>query len=483
MLLFKFVSLLILSCISLCELQSPLKPNDGYKIAIIGAGAGGSSAAFYLQNYTSHNYNITIFEKSNYIGGRSTTIKNHSPDTNLSIELGASVFVGANRILCNAVREFNLNTTSFDLSEKYPDAGFKGNFGVWNGTDFVYKTKGDESYIGGLFEILWKYGTSPIRIYRLVQKTVGKFVHFFYYENFPFRLNEIVQEIKFDEITGVNGDEFLKLEKISDEFANDIIEASTRVNYASNLNDIHGLETIVSMAAEDTMQVIGGNYQIFEKFIEKSGSNLLSNTNVYKIIQKGSKWIVESDLGKDIFDHVIIAAPLHQSGVIIEGDVLELEEVEYRTLYVTYVATSRSNPINHDYFGKNDVLIPEMILTKSSKEFIPFYSINIVDYDNITDTIFYKIFSPIPLDNESLSNYLFQDIKNVEIIFTKKWSPYPILKPIKKFPDFEIGKGLWYLNSMEQFISTMETSALAGASVAGLISKDRNTTVISLPFY
>lgn len=484
MLLFNIISTFILLQISICEVQTPFQQDTKpHKIAIIGAGAGGSSSAFYLQNYTSNYYNITIFEKSNYVGGRSTTIKNHSPDNNLSIELGASVFVGANRILCNAVREFNLSTTSFDLDEKYPDAGFKGNFGVWNGTNFVYKTSGDESYIGGIFKILWKYGISPIRIYKLVQQTVGKFVHFFYYENFPFRLNEIVEEIGFDELTGSTGYEILKLKKISDEFSNDIVEASTRVNYASNLNDIHGLETVVSMAAEDTMQVIGGNFQIFENFIKKSGAKLLLNTNVYKVSQLRDKWIVESDLGKDEFDQVIIAAPLDQTGIVIEGDeILELEKIEYRTLYVTYVSTPRSNPVNHSYFG-DDVIIPEMILTRSSEKFIPFYSINIVDYDNITDTIFYKIFSPQSLDNKMLSNYLFQDIENVSIIFSKIWEPYPILKPTIKFPDFEIGQGLWYLNSMGQFISTMETSALAGASVAGLISKGRNTTVISLPFY
>ncbi len=468
---------------SLGELQSPLTPSKE-KIAIIGAGAGGSSASYYLQKFTSDGFNITLFEAEHYIGGRSTTISNYSPNnsTNFSIELGASVFVGANRILWNGVREFNLTTTSFDLSDKYPDK-FKGDFGVWNGTDFVFRTNGDESTIGGIFKIFWKYGLSPLRLYWLVRNTVGDFVHFFYYTYFPFQLDGIVSRIGFDQLTNSTGAFFLAKKKISEDFANDIVEASTRVNYASNLNGIHGLETVVSMAAEKAVQVVGGNYQIFEGFIKHSGANLLLNTRVSKLRQLNGKWIVETGSGQiDEFDQVIIAAPLHLSQIEIEGEnITELEEVEYRDLHVTFVSTPKSNPIENEYFGKGQV--PELILTRSSTSNIPFFSINIVEYDNVTDTIFYKIFSPNPIDEKILSEYLFEDLTDVSIIFTKLWNPYPILKPKDHFNNFQIGEKLWYLNSIEEFISTMETSALAGASVAGLISAGKNTTEISLPFY
>ncbi|CCH45687.1 Prenylcysteine oxidase 1 [Wickerhamomyces ciferrii] len=473
-----YISLLVIGL--LAEVQQPLVPQHKERIAIIGAGAGGSSAAYHLQNFTSHYFNITIFEKNNYIGGRSTTIENYDNSTDLPIELGASVFVNANKILFNAVEQFGLETQSFSIHEQYPDI-FKGSIGIWNGTDFVYKTKGEEGVLFGTIKFLWKYGLSPIRSYLLVRDIVKKFINDYYRDGFPFTLNEIVQKSGFDEFTNTDGESFLISKSISEIFTKNIIEAATRVNYASNVDEIHGLEAVVSLAAEDTVQVVGGNYKIFEKFIDKSEAKLSLNTGVHNITKLNGKWTIHSDLGIDDFDQVIIAAPLRQTGITINGEISELQDVEYRKLHVTYVTTSKSNPVNHKYFGIEEEA-PELILTSSGIDHIPFFSVNVVHYDNITERITYKIFSPDKIDSNFLSSYLFNDITDVDIVFEKLWNPYPVLKPTDKFDDFKIGDGIWYLNSIERFISTMETSALAGASVAGLISEGKNTSEIRLSY-
>ena len=41
--------------------------NNKKKVAIIGAGPAGASAAYYLQK---EGYEVTVFEKENFIGGR-----------------------------------------------------------------------------------------------------------------------------------------------------------------------------------------------------------------------------------------------------------------------------------------------------------------------------------------------------------------------------------------------------------------------------
>lgn len=72
-----------------------------------GAGAAGSSAAYHLRKYANESgipINVTVFEKTGRIGGRTLTV-NVYDDPIEPIELGASIFVDVNYILSNATRD------------------------------------------------------------------------------------------------------------------------------------------------------------------------------------------------------------------------------------------------------------------------------------------------------------------------------------------------------------------------------------------
>ncbi len=86
------------------------------RIAIIGAGAGGSSAAFYLSEHLQV-AEVTIFEASGYVGGRAHTI-NALNDSRYPVEIGASIFVEANRNLVSAAELFDL-----ELIKNSPNLG------------------------------------------------------------------------------------------------------------------------------------------------------------------------------------------------------------------------------------------------------------------------------------------------------------------------------------------------------------------------
>lgn len=101
--------------------------------AAIGAEAGRSSFAYYLQRYTSHAHNLTIFDKNGYAAGRSVTVGKYAasmgpgpyPDTVQSTEsvvfdesvyesdvkLGESIIVSADKILRHTVEGFGLETS------------------------------------------------------------------------------------------------------------------------------------------------------------------------------------------------------------------------------------------------------------------------------------------------------------------------------------------------------------------------------------
>ena len=58
------------------------------KLAIIGTGIAGMSAAYFLKE----KYVITIFEKNDYIGGHTNTIDVHDGEKNCPMDTGFMVF-------------------------------------------------------------------------------------------------------------------------------------------------------------------------------------------------------------------------------------------------------------------------------------------------------------------------------------------------------------------------------------------------------
>jgi prenylcysteine oxidase/farnesylcysteine lyase len=178
------------------------------RVAIIGAGAAGSSTAYFLRKYADEAnlpIDIIVFEKNSYIGGRSTTVfafENEDEaallQPRIPVELGASIFVNVNRILVDAVNEFNLSTDSASR----PRSGEEDErelLGVWNGDQFVFTQR-----LGGskwqswwsTAKLLWRYGVSPYRTLKLMQSTVGGFFRLYDEPLFPWRngLSEAIAE-------------------------------------------------------------------------------------------------------------------------------------------------------------------------------------------------------------------------------------------------------------------------------------------------
>ncbi|KIO16489.1 hypothetical protein M407DRAFT_85972 [Tulasnella calospora MUT 4182] len=97
------------------QLQVDVAPPP-LRIAVIGAGAGGSSAAFWISKAKERQdmkVEVHIFDKNDYVGGK----------------LGGSVFVRANKNMFRATEEFGLNVT--DLSREDDDMT------VWDGDQVI----------------------------------------------------------------------------------------------------------------------------------------------------------------------------------------------------------------------------------------------------------------------------------------------------------------------------------------------------------
>lgn len=178
---------------------------------ISGAGAGGSSSAYHLQKYASEaevSINVTIFERSSYIGGRSTTVNAYGNELE-PVELGASIFVEVNAILKNASREFGLHAKPSSTEEAEI-------LGIWDGAEFVYTQKDSDWKYWDIAKLFWKYGLAPLKTQRLMKTVVGRFLQLYEPPYFPFRsLGERIEELDLKTIASVTGEQFLAQNNVS----------------------------------------------------------------------------------------------------------------------------------------------------------------------------------------------------------------------------------------------------------------------------
>ncbi|CAJ2509396.1 Uu.00g144220.m01.CDS01 [Anthostomella pinea] len=512
--------------------------HDVKQVAVIGAdptspgaGAAGSSAAYHLQQYAAASglaVNITIFEKTSHIGGRTLTVDVFAEPLE-PVEVGASIFVDVNYILSNATRAFGLPVRESGTDED-------GLLGVWDGVRFVYTQNTNSWGWWNLARLFWKYGSAPYYTHRLVQETVGTFLKLYEAPYFPFRsLTTRAYQLGLVKVTGLTGEQFLAENKLDGPFAHDIIQASTRVNYASNLQYIHGLGTMVAMAPEGAKAVVGGNWQIFSSMVAASKATVYLNSSVtsittepgsgaskYRIKTSSSSSSVDtttSALGPETqhhvpFDSVILATPYQFANITHAPDLLPhpIDAIPYATLHVTLFATPFR--LSAAFFGlEPGAEVPISVLTTLNPDETPksgadgagsagFYSatlVKVVTNPRTTGTEYvYKIFSPKKVTAAFLSELLGvavpetftppetdtaasaapsanADDESSVVVDPVSWyhatvfHPYPQKFPRVTFQDPILADGMYYTSGIESFISTMETSALMGMNVARLI--------------
>lgn len=483
---------------------------DGYdartkvkNVAIIGAGAAGSSAAYYLKRFAEGSglaVNITVFERNDYVGGRTTTVYAYDMPSE-PVELGGSIFVEVNTILVNAAKEFNLSTSGFQTARQ----GIKGPaLGVWNGQEFII-TAGVDSTWWNTAKLLWRYGLASLRTRNLMKATTAKFFSMYNEPIFPFKsLTQVLQDVGLTAVTAATGEQYLSEDGISNLFATEIIQASTRVNYAQNLPYIHGLETMVCMATEGAMSVEGGNWQIFAEMLRASGATVRFGTRMTALDKKqdGSYIATAKASGNDAaaidtstqFDTVILAAPFQYANLSIKPASFYVpDEIPYVQLHVTLFTSPHL--LSPGFFGLPvGQPAPHVVLTtlapsdhaKSGPEGVGsagFFSISLLrQVDNPltgSSEYLYKIFSPEPPNSTFLASLLglrhhgaeeYLSEEDMSWMHRKVWDSYPYEFPRITFEEIQLDDDLWYTSGIESLISTMETSALMGKNVARLIT-------------
>ncbi|KAI0777409.1 FAD/NAD(P)-binding domain-containing protein [Trametes elegans] len=469
------------------------------RIAIIGAGAGGSSAAFWIAKAKERyglDVEVDVYEKNAFIGGRSTTVFPYEDESLEPVELGASIFVAANKNLQRAAKEFALDLVDFE--DNANDVT-----GIWDGDVFVLTVGGNSVWSGWLdkIKLLWRYGyQAPTKTQAIVSTMLERFATL--YDSTGPRwsnISSVVSELGWDEVTARSTSEYLDSQGIDKRWTRELIEAATRVNYGQNSDKIHALEGLCSVAADGGVSVKGGNWKIFESFVKESGANAFLNTTVTAISRDSadSPFVVEtaSSLENRSYRAVILAAPFHQTAIKVGPAIAQVPEQPYVHLHVTLLSTSSPTP-NPAYFklGSSDKT-PTTVLTTyngvrerggAEPEF------NSLSYHGAIagqDGTAYKnaqgegewvvkIFSKARVEDEWLKNMF--DGK-VGWVLRKEWDAYPVLPPTITFPPVKLAEGLYYVNAFEPLISTMETETIASRNVVDLLLQEQFQAGICKP--
>jgi len=231
------------------------------------------------------------------------------------------------------------------------------------------------------------------------------------------------------------------------------------------------------MATDDATSIVGGNYQIYEQFLNRSGANVFLKNPVHSITQKPSsrRWTVRSENGSVDYGAVILAAPFHSTSISLPPALASsIPSQPYVHLHVTLLTTSSPSP-NPEYFGLGaGANVPNMVMTTwegvreggKEPEFNSLSYLGATGAENGDTEWAVKIFSAKRIEDEWLEN-MFQG--KVGWVHRKEWDAYPVLPPVTEFPPVKLDQGLYYVNAFEPFISTMETETVASRNVVDLL--------------
>eukprot|EP01119_Soliformovum_irregulare_P016353 TRINITY_DN4713_c0_g1_i1.p1 TRINITY_DN4713_c0_g1~~TRINITY_DN4713_c0_g1_i1.p1 ORF type:complete len:505 (-),score=164.82 TRINITY_DN4713_c0_g1_i1:23-1537(-) len=439
------------------------------RIAIIGAGVGGGSAAHYLKenlNLGKIAHRMTIFEAQDHAGGR----VDYRDVDGIRVEVGGSIILGENFHQRNFSYFYNM--TEIDVKE---DGGL---IGIWNGKEFVFRESPWK--ILTIASALWRWGYSSLMA---VDRISGEMKHRWMqvYDHLKNKrsfesVTEMYQTLHLINMTTIPYKKYLLDQGVDELYVDEMVTILTRINYGQNTS-MHALGGAISTVtrSDKFLQVEEGWRTLVERVIQGSGADLKLKSRVKSIelvhSAKGQvgyklKWESGNTIQEGHFDAVIIASPLEDAEIELIGldDIFKLKKRPWQTTHVTLV----QGQLNKNYFGKDisHENFPETIGT-TENDAIPFSSISIKAAGKSGVPI-WKIFSREPMTDKLLDE-IFPKRTFLEKL---SWKAYPKLVPTSDFPPFKLNSGLFYLNAIEGAFSVMEGEAVSGHNIANLVLAD-----------
>ncbi|XP_042364849.1 prenylcysteine oxidase 1 isoform X2 [Plectropomus leopardus] len=255
--------------------SAPELQDQPKKIAVVGAGIGGTAAAFYLRQEFGDGVKIDVFEPG-AIGGRLATVK----IGDYEYETGGSVIHPLNLHMKHFIEKLGIP----------PRTDVPSKMAIFDGKELTFEES--DWFLVNFFHMIWRYGFSFLRMHMWVESILDKFMRIYQYQQYGYSFSSVDKLLH-----AMGGDSFLTLvnqtleetmigEGFSQVFINDIVAPITRVNYGQSVR-IHGFVGAVSLAGADSglWAVDGGNKRVCSGLLYHSKSELIT-ANVTSISVK-----------------------------------------------------------------------------------------------------------------------------------------------------------------------------------------------------
>ena len=275
----------------------------------------------------------------------------------------------------------------------------------------------------------------------------------------------------------------------SEKLVDELITGAIRMNYGQDtaVNSFTSFISLAGMQDGYLWSVVGGNWQIPQKLLEKSRATFHEEdiTAVTRVEKDGkiaytvSSTSTESGQTPSEFDVVIVANPLNVSNVKYENFPTPVYTSASTTPYHRTVAEFVKGRLNTSVYGQTEVDddYPLVILTtKMNGAPFEFCCVAIqvpseIPQDEVKDyskplkedpVRVWKVFTPKPFTQEQRET-LFSDIEDYAMV---DWLAYPQYHPPEAIPPFILDDGVFYVNAMEKAASAMEMSAIGAKNCA-----------------
>uniref|UniRef100_A0A147B0V2 Prenylcysteine oxidase 1 n=1 Tax=Fundulus heteroclitus TaxID=8078 RepID=A0A147B0V2_FUNHE len=458
-----------------CAVGNPETPaqEDGTppsRIAVVGAGIGGSATAHFLRQHFGPEVQVDVFEKGE-VGGRLATVTvNHN-----EYESGGSIIHSLNLHMQEFVKQLGL---------KYR-RNVAGKTAVFNGEEVILEET--DWYLLDLFRLWWRYGISFIRLQMWVEEIMEKFMRIYKYQAHGYAFSS-VEEL----LDSLGGSGFINMTRrplsdsllelgVSQRFIDEVIAPVMRVNYGQNVS-IPAFVGAVSLAgAQNNLWAVeGGNKHVCSGLLKMANANLLkaqvksvSPVHTAEGLQYQLNFTTASGAGSELYNIVVLATPLQAS----VGSGLQFQDFappfdELPGDYHGTVATIVHGYLNTSFFGFPDPrLFPFASVLTTETPGLFFSSVASVCPVNVSagfrrkqpqEAGVYKVFSPQSLDKSQLKT-LFRSYYSAQVT---EWQAYPQYGSSQGLPPVELHPNLYYLNGIEWAGSAMEMSSVAAKNIA-----------------
>jgi len=407
-------------------------------LAIIGAGIGGCSAAYFAHKILPDS-KVTVYEMEDRIGGRVFTFNMGK----IKSEIGAVFFHPINKTVRSLVKELNLNVEKL---EEHMDIA------VYDGTEFVFRSSPSNLYT--MLKLFTKYKLNVLRLLLSLSEANGK-VKKWYEEERSVEFWELFERVDLDKWYKMPLDQILVEMDVDKEFIDEIITPITRIIYSQNaeLGGFAGISSLLGVYSESMYSLEEGNDVLPRRLLEASASKVKLGCKVKSIekTSKGSFRLLSED-DSSVFDGVIIAAPLEVADIAVDDVAVQKSQArEYQKIYIKVM----KGTVDSRYFNlDSSTKLPSTILTSKEADPITRFSVR----ESTGDESWVTVTSTEPIGDNLLDDLF----KNGRTLLDHTWkAAYPIFKPIQKIPPTFLDEGLVYLNAIESAASTLESSAFA----------------------